>query len=194
MPNSDVYARVENGKVIEYPVSLPVIRNRMHNIIMYQKCIIEPLPPIAPYQYIKTTPEYINREVVIKHVVKDFVLGDLLNTFVDRVDGFGTVKIPKNIADLSQSDIDKVVTLAGNYVNGLLTSFVQTRGYDSITSAVSYIGSSNTTYNTEGLRVKVLRDSLWSDMTIYMTAIKAGTLPVPVSIGEIESRLIPLIW
>lgn len=75
-----------------------------------------------------------------------------------------------------------------------LDNFAQTRGYESILSACTYINSTIEKFRNEGTYCVASRDSTWSAMYSIIDSVKAKTRPVPSGFGEVESELPVLQW
>ena len=74
-----------------------------------------------------------------------------------------------------------------------LDDFVKQKGYDNVVSAVSYINSSNTIYQSEANTVIHLRDETWSTLYGIIDQIKANTIQV-TSYSQIANSLPSLVW
>lgn len=64
-------------------------------------------------------------------------------------------------------------------IQRLLDTTAQSHGYDDLRSTISYIGSSVTKWNNEGLRARAWRDECWLKAQEIENAVKAGTRPLP---------------
>lgn len=75
-----------------------------------------------------------------------------------------------------------------------LDVFAQTRNYDDILSAASYVASTNPVFAAEGQRAVDLRDGTWSALYSILAEVQGGLRPVPSSFSDIEPELPILSW
>lgn len=75
-----------------------------------------------------------------------------------------------------------------------LDDFAQTRAYDSMLSACTYVTSSVVRLKAEGQYCVDSRDSTWETLYTILGEVKAGTRPMPGSFADIESELPSLEW
>ena len=75
-----------------------------------------------------------------------------------------------------------------------LDAFAQTRGYENINSATTYISSSVDKYKNEGTYAATARDSTWSALYQIIDDVTAGEREKIVNFSEIESELPTLAW
>jgi len=191
--DNNIYAKVENGKIVEYPIYSNHIRNRSHPVDWYTLCVFDAKPQITKYQYLTEDYEILDNLIKVHYVIKDMTLKEVLNLFKDPASDI-MMPSPLPISSLTAEDIAKVQELASIEVQNLLDEFARTRGYDDIKSAVTYLNSTNTVYSTEATTAMNLRDNCWSALETYLTDVQAGTKPVPLTVEEIISVLPPLVW
>ena len=75
-----------------------------------------------------------------------------------------------------------------------LDDFAQTKTYDSMLSACTYVTSSVVRLKAEGQYCVDSRDSTWETLYTILGEVKAGTRPMPDSFADIESELPSLEW
>ena len=78
-------------------------------------------------------------------------------------------------------------------IQSRLDAFAQTRGYDGILSAASYVTSTNAQFAKEGQYCVGARDATWAKGYEIMGAVQAGTRPMPTW-AELEAELPALAW
>jgi len=78
-------------------------------------------------------------------------------------------------------------------VQNYLDTFVQQKGYDSIVSAVSYIASSNTVYQSDANTAIHARDTVWSAVFNEIAQLTANNITVN-SYSQIANSLPALTW
>jgi len=100
-----------------------------------------------------------------------------------------------NIVDLTTAEkIANITTYFQKIMEDRLNSFAQSRGYDNIISASTYINSPITKYDTEARRCIELRSLLWDTGYVILEEIVTGVRQIPTSLEEIESELPELTW
>ena len=75
-----------------------------------------------------------------------------------------------------------------------LDAFAQTRGYENINSATTYINSSVTKYKNEGTYASSARDSTWNALYQIIEDATDGKREKIVDFSKIESELPSLTW
>ena len=75
-----------------------------------------------------------------------------------------------------------------------LDAFAQTRGYENINSATTYISSSVDKYKNEGTYAATARDSTWSALYQIIDDATDGRREKIVDFSKIESELPSLAW
>lgn len=191
----DLFARIVEGEIVEFPVYRVHIRNRAHPISWYVPVVELPKPELPAFCY-------YNRSLVVKETyveasftVASFNLGELL-TQLKRGVGVNPGADLENIliTDVEPATIQRVYILGGEYITNLLSAFAQTRFYDSIGNLTDYRDSSFPKFQVEGMRGFVLRDRMWQAMITFFTGVVTGVIPVPTSIAEVDAILPELTW
>ena len=78
-------------------------------------------------------------------------------------------------------------------IQARLDAFAQTRGYDNILSAASYVASSNRQFALEGQYCVQARDDTWASGYMILNAVMTGQRPMP-SLEEVFAELPVLAW
>lgn len=192
----EVYARVEDRRIVEYPVYGIHITNRAHPFEWYQKVIFNPKPATPEFHYLQEVPILqINNEVHVTYVPVAMTLRDLLAVIYPQTVAGDNVEVEAvAISTIDENLVNRIVELVRQHVQRLLDDFAKQRGYDSIVSAVSYANSSVQQFANEGQRALQKRDEAWTNMYAYIAEVKAGSKPVPKTIAEIEAELPALTW
>lgn len=197
MPNTnkEIYARVENGRVTEYPV-LPIhIKNRAHPFDWYTKVIFQVQPTVDDFQYLSESLSVTDGKVYCAYVVKNYTLAETLrfiNTNPDPVNPDPDYVV--SIEDVPPKSIAKVNELARAYGQTQLDEFAATRGYDGILSVCSYATDPLEEHRLEGQRAVDLRSAYWAAISDYMSKVLSKELPVPKTVLEITAHLPELTW
>ena len=75
-----------------------------------------------------------------------------------------------------------------------LDDFAATRYYNSILSACTYATSTVPRFAAEGQYCVEARDATWAKCYEILSAVQAGTRPMPTGYADIESELPVLTW
>lgn len=192
----DLFARVKEGKIIEFPVYRLHIKNRAHPIDWYTPVKeIGKEETLPPFSYQQRTVELVGVEVIATYTTKEYSLAELLNQLnrgMDPVLG-REVQAPK-IEELDPALVAQVYKLTSEYATSKLNAFAQERGYDNIYTLCDYRDSMFDKFRIEGLRGYQLRDQVWIALTTYFEEVQNGTKPVPVSISEIDAVFPAMTW
>lgn len=105
---------------------------------------------------------------------------------------------PRRIAMLAREEartsspegVQREVTIR---VQNMLDAFAKTRGYDSIISAASYASSAVPQFAAEAATCVAVRDAMWGACYAIMSAVQAGTRPLP-TIEAVIAELPPPSW
>ena len=87
-----------------------------------------------------------------------------------------------------------IVEVLEQAVQKRLDDFAQTRGYENINSATTYISSTVTKYKNEGTYASTARDSTWNALYQIIDDANDGKREKIVNFSEIESELPSLAW
>lgn len=197
----DIYARVEQGVIMEFPVYLTHIETRMHPIALYTKCNAGTPPSITELQFLKQAAVLAKDGTVsITYTAVDYPLESLLAKLPNDT-------LPKAVRDRQEKPsvalLARIDALVRERVQSRLDSFVGTRGYGtppgslkSIETAISYIGSKNPIWDAEGRYAKELRETTWEAVDVYLSDIRAvpQLRPWPKTWQEIADALPAAMW
>lgn len=109
-------------------------------------------------------------------------------TIEDKGDYYECVEIPVNVP--TAKEIQQQLTAA---VQRHMDTTVQTRGYDNILSACSYVNTGIERFDIEGATCRAWRSTVWDKCYAILAEVKAGTRAVP-SAEELISELPKLEW
>ena len=93
-------------------------------------------------------------------------------------------------ADLSAENIKKVLT---NAVQAYMDTVAQTRGYDNIHTACSYVNSTDEIFAAEGAACLAWRDAVWRKCYTMLAEVQAGMRAIP-TVEELIAELPELSW
>lgn len=184
-----LYCRVDNGRVIEYPVTKEVIEKRNHPLSWYLPTTLQVEQTLdrADIQDVVYDIQVGVVAITVKH--RPYSLEELLASF--NTPG-GT---PKQVSTIKAEDIAFAVTLVGDYFENLLQQMVQAHGYSSIDTVIGrYSNSNNSTFRKEAEFVQRCLDETWEDLLAFFKNVKDGKVVVPVNISDIEKAVRPHTW
>lgn len=192
----DLFARIKDGKIIEFPVYRLHIKNRAHPLDWYtpvkEMGKEENLPP---FSYQKRTVELVGNEVIATYTTQQYTLRELLSQLSRSTDLLPETESQKpKIQDLDPALVAQIYKLVSEYATEKLNAFAQERGYDNINSLTDYRDSMFDKFRIEGLRGFQLRDQVWIALTSYFDQVMAGVVPVPTSIEEIDAQFPAMTW
>lgn len=201
MVTNKTYARIENDRIVEYPVTTRHLEVRGHVPEMYALCIFEVQPEFTEYQYSPETYRILHLEdgghqVLVGYKVVDSEFETLLNILWDNqllsgnLDGLVAPAIATVPVDLIKAIQKQTIARVQNR----LDVFAATKGYDGILSACSYANSAKVNFKADSDRAIFLRDATWAALYTTMDEILAETRPLPKSFSDIEAELPALTW
>lgn len=192
----DVYARVVDGVIIEYPVFEIHILNRAEPFEWYTKVSFGPKPVVPEFYNLTETPTYnqVTGEVIIVYGTEPKNIAQVLGELAIRGETPQDPVTAPLIGDIPQATIERVIYLGKGYVQARLDQFALTKGYDDIKSAVTYADSTDPVFAAEGARARALRDLTWRAFYTYVPKVLDGSVSFPISIAEIEAVIPPLTW
>ena len=92
-----------------------------------------------------------------------------------------------------QSDPSWVYAEVERRAQANLDAFANTRGYDGILSACTYVSSTNPKFASEAQQCVALRDATWNALYTIQADVLAGTRPLP-TVEQTLSELPALVW
>lgn len=199
----NVYARVVDGAIAEYPVHEIHIKNRAHPKEWYTPVVFLKQPTydqrceqLTEVLHIAGTS--VVSQTVVKNLSIDTILDKLFYPNGSKFDPLnpGQQIEPANITigDIEPDLLQKVISLVSEEVGQTLNDFVKTRNYDDVKSCATYVTSTNIQFKTEAERVILLRDQTYSALYVYIDQVVTGQVPVPKSFDEIKALLPELTW
>lgn len=196
----DVFARVVDGQIVEYPVFRLHIKNRAHPLDWYTPVVESPKPELPPFSNYKTKLSIVGGTVLVTYSVVKQTLDEILrNLAVDDtaepgLPGLNPGKVPPKIEDVSPETIAPVYDMVGEHVMAKLDTWAATRKYTTFNTLINYRDSAIQKFKLEALRGIELRDATWAALANYFSSVSTGQLPVPISIQEIDALMPPLLW
>lgn len=198
-PDLDLFARVKDGAVVEFPVRRIHIQNRAQPIVWYTPAVEKEKPALPPFHYYVTNFEISGEVVTVSYEVKPYtlqeLLGQLRNDQPAGISEIGPITIDKVDAAL----VERVMKLISDFVTDRLLEFAATRTYGTATadpfiSASTYTNSKVPKFRLESQYLLDLRDDIWINLIEYQTRVLAGELPVPTSIDDVLALFPEMVW
>lgn len=193
LQSQQIYAKTDGLLILEYPVTSTHIQNRGEPIEWYTPVFYDVKPEIPAFHYAREIPTVIGNHVQVSYAIEPHGLADILRQ-LSPPDAMGLATAPVNIANVDPVAIARIKELAVVWVQEKLDAFARTRGYDSLLSVASYVGSSVLQFSTEGQVAIQLRDQVWSALYTYFDDVLVDLQPFPRTVSEIEASLPPFVW
>lgn len=193
-----IFARIEEGRVIQYPMTYNDINERnTPNDVYYQCFFSDDDTPLIPSLSERVTEKltiigksvYVSKTLTKKSIQEMFAY---LHEIAAVTDEEGVVSIDRSKVStdvyLAFEDAIKVE------VQKKLDDFAREKGYDDLRSACTYTNSNIEVYRTEGIRASELRDLTWYTLYVYFNDVITGVRDLPVSWNDIAQNLPELTW
>lgn len=196
--DTEVYARVSDGKIVEYPVFALHIRNRAHPFDWYTKVEFQEKPVVPEFHNLKE-----NLSITLGHVVASYeIIPQTINEVLYNLHHpNGTPPMPGEeppavtIAEVPPAVIQRVAKLATDKVEQRLNAWANTRNYESILSAVSYVNSPIPNFQADSQKAVQVRDTSWVALYQYLDKVTSSQVPVPKTFeDDIEPHLPVPSW
>lgn len=189
-----IYARVQGGKVIEYPVLEETINARKDPFYFYLPVREEAKPKLIgvaqsiSYEFVVGA-----QEVSIKYTVKNKDLDDLFQLFTFKK--IGDASVPVSVSDISAEMLAYFQNKISLYVESKIEALAVAKGYNSLDTLLSrYRNSTNTAWKQESEFVQAILDKAWAEMIVYFDEMKNGVKPIPLSRDEIDAVIVIPGW
>lgn len=187
---NDIYAAVDQGKVIEFPVTVDIILARGHTVHQYFPVVFDKVP-----SYSAATSQLVNvfsiepNQVRVKYEVKPFTLTQVLGSMKSE-----NGAMPR-FSDLDPAVVGYIQSMVSNYVEGKVSRLAAERGYLSLNNVLGrYTASTNEKYRKEAMYIQSTLDSCWDKLEAYFEKLKGEVLPVPSSVADIDQVIGELTW
>ena len=192
----DVFARVVDGKVVEYPVYRIHIRNRAHPLSYYHRVVDTGAPTPDEFGTVDQTLEvHPDNTVHVVYTKRPLTLAEMLRTFqVQNPEDPLAPMTAKPITEIDPATMQHVYNLAGDYVTEKLDEFARTKQYKDFIHLTGYRYSAIPSFAVEAMRGYTLRDQIWANLLSYFTQVTSGAVPVPTSIADVDALIPDLTW
>lgn len=180
-----MYALVENQMVIRYPYTLDQFRDSHPNTSFPVNISDDELTNYGVVRVIVTgQPIYDQLTQNCVESTPSLVNGRWLQTW-------SVVAASEDEINQRKQEIKNIII---QRTQQRLDSFAQTRNYDNILSAATYVTSTVPKFQVEGQYAVEARDNTWKKLYEILTEVESGARPVPKSYEEIEPELPVLQW
>ncbi len=192
----DVFARVTDGKVVEYPIYRIHIRNRAHPLSYYHRIVDAGAPAPDEFGTVDQTLEvHPDNTVHVVYTKRPLTLAEILRTFqVQNPEDPMAPMTAKSISEIDPATVQHVYSLAGDYVSVKLDEFARTKRYNDFIHLTGYRYSAIPSFAAEAMRGYTLRDQIWANLMNYFTQVTTGAVPVPTSIADVDSLIPAMTW
>lgn len=190
---SKLYARVQGGKVIEYPVTTEIIQKRGHTVAQYYEVFEKSVDLGNLAGMIIDTVITIEGHIVeITHTTREKTLEEMIFFFRKAFENGAWV--PFNYADIPAGEIKAFQKKLGQAATDALNTVVKER-YDSLDALLSrYSNSSNPVWKKEAVFFQTAVDTLWTKLIAYFQELASSTKPLPVSMSDVEVLIKAPTW
>ena len=193
MQESEIYCRIENGVIVEYPVYALHIRNRHHPFSMYTKVAFSQKPVVPDFCYLSSKIELLGEIPLVTYTVQEKNLQTVLNANgVPPLPGEEPIRV--EVENVPVETLKQVLKLVKVLVQNRLDTWAATREYDGVLSVATYATSTNPQRAAEGQKAVENRDATWDAMYAYLDKVQTKQKPVPLTVEEIVAELPELTW
>lgn len=189
-PQKDIYGKVTNGVIVEFPVTVDIILNRGHNVNDYCLAVFSTEPNYNRACQ-KLQRKIVTRQgkIYVEFEIQPRSLSEVLSSFKTK-DGVVDIK------DVEFSLIVYTKSLLTNHAEESLDRLCNLRGYSSLNNALArYRDSSIEAFKKESDYLQACLDNAWKVLIAYQAEMMAGKAPLPTSIEDLDAVLnIPKNW
>lgn len=124
----------------------------------------------------------------------------------DDMDGAALQYLPAGCVEITEAEAEairqaaiippttaEIIKSFTDAIQARLDTFAQTRGYDGILSACTYVTSTNPKFSAEGAYCVTSRDDTWAKCYEILGEVQAEVRPMP-TLDEIVAELPVLAW
>lgn len=197
----DLFGRVKNGEIVEFPVYRIHITNRSHPLDWYTPAVEQPKPELPPFSVYERTVELKDGYINVSYSVRAYTLEELLAQLrkMPNLEDPSAEPEVVSIAEVEPAMVQRIYSLASDYLTEKLVNFAATRGYgtpnvDAFTSLTTYKDSLIPKFKNEAARGLSFRDQAWANMLNFFGQVSIGAAPVPTTIAEIDALIPALTW
>lgn len=187
----DLYGKVENGVIVEFPVTVSVIKARGHSLFNYNPVKFNYKPGYDDgIGKLATNLSIKDGHIVVDYSVTPLTLAEVLASF--RINET-TVK---QYADIPMSVNAYTQSLLKNLVETKINQLANQRDFDSFDSAISrYSNSSDPKLKKEAAYLNQVLTEAWRSLATLNANLKSNAVALPPTVEAVEAYLgIPTNW
>lgn len=181
-----MYVLTNNQTVLKFPYTIDELKNENPNTSFPVNLTTEVLAQHGVFPVVSTTATFDELTQIAE------LTGCSFNSSRNRWETAWTVRT-KTQEELDK-DFDVFHGVAVKKTRERLDEFAQTRDYDSILSACSYVNSTVPKFQAEGQYAIAARDQTWSTLYQILADIESGNRPRVSLFSDIEGELPTLTW
>lgn len=192
----DLFGRVIDGKIVEYPVYRLHIRNRSHPLSLYTPVVKSPMPDQEPFTTIEESVELGSDGLVhVLYKKRPLTLQEVLRMFrAENPSDPHSPPVAKPISEVDEALVDHAFEMLSDYLEDKLDAFAQTRKWKNFDRLVGFLNSTDVSFSNEARHANLLRDLSWKNLITYTEQVKSGAAPLPLTVAEVDSVLPELAW
>lgn len=181
---SKLYARVQGGKVIEYPVTTELIQKRGHTVAQYYEVFEKSVDLGNLAGMIIDTVMTIEGHIVeITHTTREKTLEEMVFFFRKSFENGSWTAF--KYTDIPFEEIKAFQRKLGEQLTSNLNDVAKER-YDSLDALLSrYSNSSNLVWKKEAAFMQAALDGLWTNLLKYFQELASEQRPLPISLEDI---------
>lgn len=203
MPSVPVqtYARVIDGKIVEWPVYKEYITRRGDPMSFYTPVVDNGPPAISPFEITSTKAVFVGNQVVVQYTVLAMPL-DMLLAKAWGVNNMMEVLQPMSSTPVTAPDASKIdpalaaaiQTSVEDRVQQMLDDFAALKGYSNIASLCGYFNSTIPNFALEGKIGITVRDKTWAGLYAFLAQVTSGAASFIKSFSDVQAILPPMSW
>lgn len=182
-----MYAKIQDGKVIQYPYTLEQLYEDTPGVAFPPHLTAETLAPFDVVIVVATAmPQY---DQITQSVIED---GPVFVSKRNRWEQQWSV-IDASLVEIAQRKTALQAKIVAA-TQARLDAFASTRGYDGVLSACTYATSAVPKFRAEGQYCVGARDATWAKLYQMLAEVESGTRPMPTGFADVEAELPALVW
>lgn len=192
---TELFARVHNDRVVEFPISRMQIVNSGEQVSYFYPVRYSRKPKTVPaYHFAKEVLEIMDDYVQVNYAITPIGLDQLLIRVYHPGgvlnETFETVTFASTEPALYSALIESIKI----EVQARLDKFARERAYDNMVSCITYRDSAVNQFRDDANRCITIRDTTWATLYAYLAQVQAGTQPVPKNRSYFMSLLPATTW
>ena len=187
VPDNTIFARVENNRIIEYPITIAEIKTRRMPFNYFRQVAFENKVAAPDYHRVVETIRLERDTPVVSYSVEPMTIQEILDKLWEGKETLSPTDIPPGAVSV-------LFSLASGIVTKQLDEFAKTKDYDNIVSLCSYVDDPDPNLDKEGRRGRFLRSQAWTSIRTYQNKVLTGELPIPRNEKELLACVPEFTW